>query len=596
MQNSGQNAVGRGLPAASLFSIFFFITFVFGAFGCRNNPFGPPESSIEGFNIYFTDFEAKNDGGMKAALLQTIRAARETLYCAFSALTATDVRDLLIEKAQSGIKIQIAFDANVKDSDAGSVALQASGAFTVITTPSDTIKAQLLYGNNSTNGFMRHNYCLADERYIWIATAPPDDTLMRETPNVAISVGSPQFGLARDFLRESGLFSQLLFGTGKARTDFNTKFAALDQVIAPYWGPQENPLDVLGTELLEARQSVEFYSTAFQTTNTTSTKSFLDIPTVLKGLETAKGITIKKYYSSAALFDKNSKAYTLNHPNQYVNNKVKIGPNIFVIDRGLSSATTFIYTGALRKEANSADDSVLLELRGPRVAQLVGAYIDRVAAASVPVSNVGDTSAPGEVVIREIMWMGSYTNSGAGDSDDEFIELYNNTSNAINISGWKFACTTNGTSANSAITFPPGALIAPGGYFVVAAKDSGAFAESANHFDNKLGVTNSSRECRLGNGKTSATTYGVANFGDVIDTVGNNTNGFDSATWNRGVNDSTNKLRRSMERINPALAGTSNSNWRNNGYTIPLNTLVASDYRNQTFASPGASGDFVEAA
>jgi hypothetical protein len=566
------------------------------AVSCRNNPFAPPESSIEGFNLYTSDFTAQDDGGMKAALLEVINGSKATLQCAFSALTLTDISSAIIARSQAGVKVKVAFDADVRDSDTGSLALQASGAFVIVATPGDTQQGQLLYGN-SGSGVMRHNFCLADERYVWISTAPPDDTQMRLTPNVAIKAGSPQFGLARDFLREASLFSQLLFGYGKAKTDFTTKFSALDQVIAVYWGPQEDPMDVLGIELSEAKQTVDFYSTAFQSTNTSSTKSYLDVPTVLKALETAKGVAIKKYFSSQALFDTASRAYTLSNPAQYVNSNVRVGPNIFVVDRHLASARTYIYTGALRTQGNSSDDSVLLELRGPRVAKLVGAYLDQIGAASTPVSNVGDTAAPGQVVISEVMWMGSYNNSQVGDSADEFIELYNNTSSAINLSGWRFACTTNGTNNNSAITLPPGALIAPGGYFVVAAKSTGAFGGSANHFDSKVGVSNSSIECKLGNGKTANTVYGIANFGDVIDTIGNNTNGFDSGTWNRGVNNgSPNFIRKSMERIDTTQSGTNNTNWRSNGYTYGLNTLVDSNFRSNTFASPGASGTFTETA
>src|SRR6185369_15432099 len=105
----------------------------------------------------------------------------------------------------------------------------------------------------------RHNFCLADERYIYISTAAPDDTQMRKTPAVALKIGSPQFGVARDFLRETNMFSQLLFGTGKAKTDFTTKFTALNQVIGAYWGPQESPMDILATELSEATTGVDFY-------------------------------------------------------------------------------------------------------------------------------------------------------------------------------------------------------------------------------------------------------------------------------------------------------------------------------------------------
>jgi hypothetical protein len=104
----------------------------------------------------------------------------------------------------------------VRTNDPGSLALQASGAFTIVTVPLDGTQSQLLYGNTGA-GVMRHNYCLADERYVYLSTAPPDATQMTTTPNVAIKVGTPQFGLARDFLRESNMFSQLLFATAKQK-------------------------------------------------------------------------------------------------------------------------------------------------------------------------------------------------------------------------------------------------------------------------------------------------------------------------------------------------------------------------------------------
>jgi Lamin Tail Domain len=551
-------------------------------FACRSNPFGGTNNSIEEFTVYTTDFTAQNDGGAKTALLDVIGGAKATLHCAFSALTLTDVTNALIGKATTGVQVKVAFDADVKTSDAGSVALQASSAFVVVTAPVDTKQSQLLYGNGGT-AYMRHNFCLADERYIYISTAGADDTQMRKTPNVALKIGSPQFGIARDFLRESNMFSQLLFGNGKAKTDFTTKFTALNQVIGAYWGPQESPLDILGTNLSEATARVDFYSTAFQTTN--SSKSDLDVPQVLLRLESAKGIPLKKYFSSQALFDLSSKAYTLSNPSMYLNNSVSIGPNIFVVDRGLSSAKTFIYTGSLRSQANSSDDGVLLELRGKYASEIVGAYLDKIGTTSTIVSNTGDTGANLDVAISEINWMGSYSNGLAADPGDEFVEFYNNKSVAVNVSGWKFACTTNGTTANTSITLPAGALIAPGGYFVVANKSTGAFA-SANHFDTKVNTTNSSIQCQLGDGKTAAAVYGVANFGNTIDTAGAAT-AFDTVA-NMGTNDSTNKIRRSMERVDTTTSGANTTNWQANVYSSSQNTGVAASFRDQTFASIGA--------
>ncbi|HRP68119.1 MAG TPA: lamin tail domain-containing protein, partial [Turneriella sp.] len=560
-------------------------------FSCRTNPFGDTEKSFEEFNLYTTDFTAQTDGGAKVALLNVIQSSRATLHCVFSKLTLTDVTDALIARASAGVQVKVAFDRNIKDTDAGSIALQASAKFTVITTPSDGNESQLLYGNANTNAFVRHNFCMADERFIYISTAAPDDNQMRKMPNVALKIGSPQFGLARDFLREANMFGQLLFGNGKSKTDFTTKFTALDQVIGVYWGPQESALDVLGTELSEANKSVDFYSTSFLATNTSATKADRDVPTTLKGLETTKGLPLKKYFSSAALFAAGSQAYTLSNPHIYTGAAV-VGANIFVVDRGAINAKTYIYTGALRKEGNSSDDSVLIVLKGRRIADAMGAYLDSIGTASTIVTNTGDTSAAGEVVVSELMWMGSYSNDLVSDSADEFIEFYNTTSSPINMSGWKFACTKDGITANSAITLPPGAIIGSGGYFVVAKKDSGAFGPAVNHIDTKVGITDDSYQCKLGNGKTSAGVYGITDFGSVtLDTVGDGSTKFNAAGWDRGSNKgSPTYIKRSMERIDTTVgSGVINGAWQTNVFEPSQNIYVVDNYRTQTFATPGAA-------
>ncbi|AFM12587.1 lamin tail domain-containing protein [Turneriella parva] len=557
---------------------------------CRSNPFGDTDKTIEEFNLYTTDFAAQNDGGMKAALLDVIGGSRVTLNCAFSALTLSDVTSALIDRARGGVQVKVAFDGDVRSNDPGSLALQASGAFTIITVPLDGTQSQLLYGNTGA-GVMRHNYCLADERYIYLSTAPPDATQMTTTPNVAIKVGTPQFGLARDFLRESNMFSQLLFGNGKAKTDFTTKFTARDQVIGAFWGPQESPLNVLAVELSEATLRVDFYSTAFLTTN--SSNANLDVPKTLDRLEEAKGLPLGKYFSSQALFDSSSQAYTLTNPAQYVNSNVRVGANIFVVDRGSTSAKAFIYTGALRSQGNSSDDSVLIELRGRKVADLVASYLDRIGAVSVVASNTGDTSVAGAVVINEINWAGSFSNSQSSDDDDEFVELYNTTTSPINISGWGFICTTNGTLVNGYFVMPAGAVIPAGGYFTIARKNSGAFPQST-YFTSfgSSGITNSSVQCKITNGPATpgSTPADYASLpGTVIDTAGDAATPFSGSGNIMGTNDSTGKIRRSMERKFPIAAGNVLTSWQSNFNALAQNTQIDSQFNQRTFGTPGAA-------
>ncbi|MGC3961203.1 MAG: lamin tail domain-containing protein [Verrucomicrobiota bacterium] len=61
-----------------------------------------------------------------------------------------------------------------------------------------------------------------------------------------------------------------------------------------------------------------------------------------------------------------------------------------------------------------------------------------------------------DIVINELMY---HPISGA--DDDQFIELFNRGSNAVNVSGWQIAAGVN-------FTIPPGTLIASNGYLVIA--------------------------------------------------------------------------------------------------------------------------------
>src|SRR5438477_338620 len=92
---------------------------------CKGDPFGNPKKSIDEFSMYQTDFVSQNDGGMKTALLSVIAGAKSSLVCAFSALTYSDVIAGLVDKARSGVPVKIAFDEDVRSTDAGSLALQA---------------------------------------------------------------------------------------------------------------------------------------------------------------------------------------------------------------------------------------------------------------------------------------------------------------------------------------------------------------------------------------------------------------------------------------------------------------------------------------
>ena len=74
----------------------------------------------------------------------------------------------------------------------------------------------------------------------------------------------------------------------------------------------------------------------------------------------------------------------------------------------------------------------------------------------------------GDIVINELMY-----DPISGSDDDQYIELYNKGANTVDLANWQF-------TAGVSFTFPSGAVLAPGGYLVVAANLTNLLAKYSN--------------------------------------------------------------------------------------------------------------------
>ncbi len=164
---------------------------------------------------------------------------------------------------------------------------------------------------------------------------------------------------------------------------------------------------------------------------------------------------------------------------------------------------------------------------------------------------------PGDVVINEIMWMGS-----ASASTDEWVELRNTTSNTIDISGWVVENLGDGSPAH--ITIPASSTIPANGFYLIS---NNLKASSFIDIDPDLQTTN----------------VGLLNEGEQLILKNNLTTTIDTANlppgWLKGVNGTPN---RSMERKSTPGDGTLVANWQDSNGQVNLDAGITD------FATPKA--------
>jgi len=157
---------------------------------------------------------------------------------------------------------------------------------------------------------------------------------------------------------------------------------------------------------------------------------------------------------------------------------------------------------------------------------------------------------PGDVVINELMWMGS--TKGASD---EWVELRNMTGRTIDIGGWQITkwAPAGGGSEQLMLTIPVGKTIPPNGFFLIAQvpnSDPGtALNVAPDYVTTNIVLHNDNLQVRLF----------VNNWdsgGLLIDTAGDK-----SAPLAGEHKTSTPKKFYSMERNSTPGDGTSGGNW-----------------------------------
>lgn len=100
------------------------------------------------------------------------------------------------------------------------------------------------------------------------------------------------------------------------------------------------------------------------------------------------------------------------------------------------------------------------------------AYLSSSASSTSNTFTIGELGPQGDVVINEVMWMGSDTSSA-----DQWIELYNTTSDSIDISNWRIE---NALQSGDTLIIGNGNTIPGDGYLLITRYPNGGSGDNSS--------------------------------------------------------------------------------------------------------------------
>ncbi len=578
------------------------------AVGCSTDTSDPANllaALFDGQSPFITLTSSHNGGDNRGAeitdlLNQTMVLARTTLYCSFKDVNIPSVIDSLRFARNSGVDVQVGIDEDFKDG-IGYRQLQA-----FLATSGDKRK---LWTGNGGDGQVHMNLCVADGTRVWVSSsAPTVPEMNKETAFAIFFQSNAETGLARKFNVEMDLITHGSFGSGKQRLNRRNHWLIGDIDVGVYVAPSEDPLSsFIVPRIKGAANGIQIFSSEFFASsidNSTDTRRAGDVAFEVaannRGIREIVG-TWWTYYTPDPEKDnfnsiKNSMNYLIDNgvSNQYVlsGDWPDNGMSIIILNGASAHPTAMISTNPISKRTDSSHDGITFIFEHPTMVNAISDFYRQLRDRSQPASAVTSTGTDitvanqREIVISEVNWMGAYKNTGTSQTTREYIELYNNTDAVINISNWEVECGTSGGFANPVLKAPLRAVVAPKSHFLFTVK-SNSFVHDADVIMTRItsgtpaagemrSISNSDDQCRIKDAD-----------GTVVDVIGVAGTGFDTEVEKLGYNDTANKIRRSMERINLAAAGDSIDNWHTNSNTVLTNYNVTPDYVDTTFGTPG---------
>ncbi len=541
-----------------------------------------------------------NGRAIENSLILTIGTASTTLFCSFQDINLQPVLDALFLARLRGVDVRVGLD----DDNRGLGGYRILGQYLPATGEN-----RKLWSGNAGAGVDYLNLCVADETTAWISTAAPTMQGIYSQTAYSAYIQSDRDGIARKFTVEMDLITHGSFGAAKQRLNRRNFYLVGDASVGVFFAPEEDPLkSYIIPRIAEARK-IRLFSSEFFSNKVDSNKCRIATDLayeILNSRATFKqSITgwSSEVGASSSVIGKDPDANCPSTTDPTVTSGLWLrnrgiaspvmpgdwsanGLNFMIIDSNNARPTVLVSSHPYNAKADSSHDGIMMIVDHPGLVSQFTQFYDALLARSFVSASTGGDDMPAdngmEVVISEINWMGGYKND-LSTSPYEYVELYNNSGQALNLSGWKFECRTSG-SYGTIFTLPTKTMIGPGQYMVFTHNSASATVVGQPHLKFTWGGTGSNV---INNTSTDQCRLMDIN-GTVVDYAGAISQNFSSNNAFFGLSDSTAKIIRSMERIDLRTSGATGTNWHTNSNSYFLtNYNIGKDFADRTFGTPG---------
>jgi phosphatidylserine/phosphatidylglycerophosphate/cardiolipin synthase-like enzyme len=527
------------------------------------------------FKVFWSDpgisKETSVDKGIDQEWVTFINGAEKTIDIAAYNLGRQVIIDAIISARERGVKIRLVGDVDESNT---------SGYQAIL-------KTDIPFSLGNTTGIQHNKFSVRDDRYLIFGTGNLTDTdLMQNNNNYAIIESKT---MVSSYKKE---FEQMFYGryAGKKEPKTTNRNHTVNNIpIEIYFSPYDGADAMAKLIELVDNAKVEINYMIFAFTHSELTTALIRAAkrgVLVRGIHDytfirGTAMVASRLYNAGRVMGSTG---PFNREDGNENTKIpglrtsggKLHCKTLIIDGQIVATGSFNWSN----NAINNNDENMAVIRSPLVAQELRKQWDSIWNYGRPITNqidasAGETANPGDVVISEVLWAGSYESgatSGSPIRDDVWIELYNTTNRRIDISNWLITWEpkelTHYQIPDKYSWYEAGVhklhgggkmYIEPRGYFLIKNTNDSLPALNPTAFDNN------SADIKISTTKNFTLTSSFLNLKlydlamNLIDAAGN---GNPPAA---GIRDTLNFRTHSMERFfdssGKALTGTSESSW-----------------------------------